>query len=113
MARSSRIMGELREFQVRWATSEGRHSFVLSSLIAYRIGNGGPNGVSNPNMEIWIPVSPKIAMVLVRDEEGRIPSRNSLDRDKVREVNEYAMRKSRQLASHSEALLVSLVGRNK
>ncbi|MDH5452846.1 MAG: DUF4238 domain-containing protein [Paracoccaceae bacterium] len=109
IARSKKIDDALKDFHVRWAISESKHSFVLSSLIAYRIGNGGSNGLVNPMMEIWMPISPKVALVLLRDPDGRVPNRIAIDRDKIRQVNEYAYRNCNQLGAHSEELLSSIV----
>ena len=104
------ILRTLDELEVRFVQSNSRSSFILSSLGAYRIGNGGHNGLSNPNMEIWMPISPKRALVLLRDTEQRIPMVLEDDRDHIRHVNEFAVRNSRQVASHSKRLLQSLLG---
>jgi len=62
-----------------------------------------------PKMEMWMPISPKVAIVLVRDKEQKIPLRVVDCPDHIRKVNEYAMRKSIYIASHSEKLLKSLI----
>ena len=103
------IFDTLQEFDVRYSICKGRHSFILSGLGAYRIGNGGPNGLSNPNMEIWLPISPKRALVLVRDPGKHIPLIVPENRNHIREVNEFAVARSNQIASHSVRLLNSLV----
>ena len=108
-SKSDKILDELRTFEPRWVTALGRQSFILSSKIAYRIGNGGPNGFSNPNMEIWMPISPNFALVLLRDPGKIYPLRYSASRDLVREVNEYGVRNSSYVASHSSRLLSSLI----
>lgn len=100
----------LERYSVRWAVSEGRASFILSSLMAYRIGNGESNGLSNPKAEIWMPISPKIALVLVQDPAKRIPIKVQLDSQKIREINVFAMRNSHQIGSHSKRLLEALTG---
>lgn len=107
---SELVQTELQKFSVRWAVSRGRHSFLLSSGIVLRTGNGGNNGISNPNAELWFPISPKRAMVLLRDPEGRIPFENEVSQAKVREFNEFAARTSNQIASHSKELLESITG---
>lgn len=107
--RSEEVVNALADFSVRWAVIDGKSSFVLSSLIAYRIGNGGSNGISNPNMEIWIPISPKHAIVLTRDPLGKIPLVVDEPANHVRQVNEFAVRNSAYIASHSQKLLTSLV----
>jgi len=99
----------MADFVPRWAVIEGKNSFILSSLIAYRIGNGGHNGLANPNMEIWMPIAPKYAIVMLQDPEGKITHRVSEPRVHVRKVNEFAVRNSSYVASHSHKLLRSLV----
>lgn len=105
-----RIQEALKDFVVRWAVSETRHSYILSSKIAYRIGNGGQNGFLNPNMEIWMPIHPKISLVLLRDPQNKYPIRNVDPPDHIRKVNEYAARTSEQVASNSQKLIESLTG---
>ncbi|PVB63432.1 DUF4238 domain-containing protein [Labrenzia sp. 011] len=106
---SQRIEEALAERSPRWAISETKHSYVLSSMMAYRIGNGGPNGLSNPEMEIWMPITPKIAFVLVRDPDNTIPMIVKDEPEHIRQINEYAMNNCFELASHSELLLKSLL----
>ncbi|MEE9347028.1 MAG: DUF4238 domain-containing protein [Robiginitomaculum sp.] len=108
---SQRVNEALSQLVPRWAISETKHSFILASRMVYRIGNGGPNGLSNPKMEMWMPITPKIALVLVRDPGNRIPHRVVDTPDHIRRINEYAVRNSFEVASHSEALLKSLVGK--
>ena len=108
---SPRVKDALYEFVPRWAISETRHSYILSSRMVYRIGNGGPNGLSNPNAEMWMPISAKIALVLVRDPQNRIPHKVVESSKHIRQINEYAVRNSFEIASHSEALLKSLVAK--
>ncbi|WP_300396053.1 DUF4238 domain-containing protein [Henriciella sp.] len=107
---SQRVVETLSEFVPRWAISETKHSFILASRMVYRIGNGGSNGLSNPNMEMWMPICPKIALVLVRDIRNGIPHRNVASPEKIRQINQYAAKNSHEIASHSEKLLKSLVG---
>jgi len=107
---SSRIKETLSQFVPRWAVSQTKHSFILASRMVYRIGNGGPNGLTNPKVEIWMPITPKIALVLLRDPENKVPH-IVVDRPQhIRRVNEYAVRESFEVASHSERLLYSLTG---
>lgn len=106
---SPRVKSLLTEFSPRWAICEGKHSFILSSLMVYRIGNGGPNGLVNPKMEMWMPVSPKVSLVLLRDPNNRIPIRNILSPAKIREINDFAVKHSYEVGSHSERLLNSLL----
>ena len=106
---SEEIMKLLRAYKVRFVISEGRHSFVLSSAAVYRLGNGGSNGLENLKSEFWLPISPKRVLVLVRDVDEKIPLLSSENRDHAREVNEYSVSTSSQIASHSEDLLKSLI----
>lgn len=103
-----RAQDVLADFEVRWAISDARHSFILSDMIAYRIGNGGSNGLSNPDAEIWMPISPKLALVFMRDPEKKVPPKVVESQGHVRAVNEYAVANSDRIASHSERLLKSL-----
>ena len=106
---SEKIDAAMKDFRLRFAVSRGKHSFILTSLVVYRIGNGGVNGFANPDFEMWLPIAPDIALILLRDPEDRFPLVYELDRDKVREINEFAVRQSDQIVSHSRALLESLI----
>lgn len=106
---SKRVNEALSEFVPRWAISKTKHSFVLSSRMVYRIGNGGSNGLSNPNMEMWMPITPKVSLVLVRDPQNVIPHRVIEPSTHIRQINEFAARNSFEIASHSETLLKSLL----
>lgn len=111
VARESPLtMEKFSEFSVRWAVSETKHSFILSSRAVYRIGNGGSNGLNSPHSEMWFPLSPKIVLVLVRDPKNVIPRRVVETPERIREINEFAVRTSFEVASHSKHLLESLLG---
>lgn len=99
----------LSEFSVRWAVSKTEYSFILSSLMVYRIGNGGHNGFNNPMMEMWFPISPKVCMVLVRDPYNKIPAIVLETPQNIRRLNEFAIANSNEIASHCETLLRSLL----
>ena len=103
----------LSDFVVRWAISCGKHSFVLQGSVIYRIGNGGPNGLSNPNCEWWMPISPKRALILVRDPGNRFPLVYKISRDHIREINESSVHNRRELASPSRELLKSITQRKR
>jgi hypothetical protein len=111
IGRSQVIEDALDGLSVRWAVSKTQHSYILSSLMAYRIGNGGSNGLSNPNAEIWMPIGPKAALVLLRDPNNRIPLKVSESSENIRQLNEYAASNSQQIASHSRKLIESLTGK--
>ncbi len=108
---SDKINSVLKKFSVRWSVSSTRHSYILSSRMAYQIGNGGSNGLSNPNSEVWMPVSPKAALVLVRDPNNSIPLKSVDYPDHIRQFNEFAARNSNQIASHSRVLIESITGK--
>jgi Protein of unknown function (DUF4238) len=98
----------IKDFVVRWGVSDGNHSFVLQSSVVHRIGNGGLNGLSNPICEWWMPISPKRAIILVRDPQNKLPLVYRIPRDHMREINESSVQSRRELASSSRKLLVSL-----
>lgn len=108
---SKKVDAILKEFSVRWSAIPSHHSYILSSRMAYMIGNGGPNGFSNPEAELWMPVSPKFALVLLRDPHNKIPLMLKETTSHVRQVNEYAARNSNQIASHSRKLIESITGK--
>lgn len=103
----------MKDFVVRWAVSDGKSSFILQSSVVCRIGNGGPNGLSNPNCEWWMPISPKRAIILVRDLTHRLPLVYKIPRDHMREINESSVHNRREIASPSRELLLSLIRRKR
>lgn len=103
------LMKYMREFSIRWAVSAGKHSFLLGDLIVYRVGNGGMNGFDNPQPELWFPISPKRALVLVRDDAGRVPPIVDVGRDWMREFNEFVVSESDRIASSEKSLISSLL----
>lgn len=104
---------ELGNFQARVAVSTGGHSFVLHGRMIYRIGNGGSNGLLCPRCELWLPISSKRALVLLRDPTNRIPFVCQVGREQMREFNSYAVSLGSDLASHSIKLLQSLIPASK
>jgi len=102
---------ELMKRKFKWVAAPLKHSFILSNQICIRIGNGGPNGLNNPESEIWMPISPKFSLVLVCDETGMVPNYSEIDRDLVRSMNLHAAQNSTAIASHSEKLIRSLTRR--
>lgn len=109
---TKRVEDALHSMSVRWGVIEGNHSFVLSSKVVLWLGNGGPNGLMNPLVEIWMPISPKVSLILFRDKQNIFPVKNVIHRDFVRRLNEYASENSTQIASHSRQLLASLISRS-
>lgn len=108
---SNKITTPLQELSIKWAVIKSRHSYILSDKITYWAGNGDHNGLINLNLEIWMPISPSIAIILTRDEENNMPQQLEDSRDHVRLINEYAMRSSNQIGSHSKELIESLTGK--
>lgn len=108
---SPSIQEALRHYSLRWGVSDGRASFILPSKICYRIGNGGANGLTSRNMELWLPLSPKHVLILLRDPSGAIPFVNYLSSTQIREVNDHAVRHGRAVGAHSDLLLASLLKR--
>jgi hypothetical protein len=111
ISKMPKVAEALKSFSVRWAVSNTKHSYILSGLAAYRIGNGGHNGLSNKNCEIWMPITPKIAIVLFQDDENSIPLVVFDTPDHIRQVNLFAAANSGQIASHSKLLIESITGK--
>ncbi|WP_343314034.1 DUF4238 domain-containing protein [Brucella sp. BE17] len=101
----------LKNYNIRWVRTEGKSSFILSSLCCYRIGNGGSNGLSSMSAEVWMPISPKNCLVLIRDPNKQVPLISFVNGDKVNQVNDHASTYSKQIASHSKALLEAVIKR--
>lgn len=110
LASSPKISDAMSDFSVRWGIIDGKHSFVISGKMLLLIGNGGSNGIGNPNVELWLPISPKRCLILLRDPTNRIPLVSYASEKMTREINEYAVENSTEVASHSEKLLASLTG---
>lgn len=106
----SKVSEALSQFSIKWAAINGKHSFALPSMGGYRIGNGDHNGLANEKVEIWMPISPKFCMVMVRDPYMKIPLLNYISESKTREINEYAIKNGRAIAAHSRPLIESLTG---
>ncbi len=111
--RLPRAEAELRNFHARIAVSSGAHSFILHGRMIYRIGNGGSNGLASPTCELWLPISPKRAIILLRDPNGKVPIVCPVGREQMRELNLHALSLDCDLASHSEKLFFSLIGKQK
>ena len=103
-----RSLEEIFKYSIRWSIAPQRCSYILSGRIVMRTANGGLNGVGNPDTELWMPISPKFCLVLVRDRDNNIPIRVLDSRDRLREFNEYACANSWAFASHSRKLVRSL-----
>ncbi len=100
---------ELRKFHPTWVIAEKKSAFILGSRMVYATGNGGPNGLLNPDTELWFPISQKHVLVLSRDQ-SKSDKVFYLSGSRVRQWNRYILRTSeRAVASHSERLLRSLL----
>lgn len=109
---SEKISDALENFQVRWYRCKPRYPLILSSSMVYRIGNGGVNGLVNPQFEMWMPVSPTHALVLARDPDNKIPLVVDGSRGHVREINLHAAQISREIASPSKSAISEVVRRH-
>ena len=107
VAEPTRVLAALREYEVRFVRSEARSAFILGSRLVYRIGNGGNTHLDNPNTELWLPISPRSTVVLVKSRP-ETPHCVEFSRAKVRKFNEYVCRSSSKVGSHSYKLLRSL-----
>lgn len=106
---SPKIDKALEDFSVHWSVCKTKHSYILASKMVYWLGNGGPNGFVNPKVEIWMPISPKVSLILFRDKQNQNTMKHIDNREHIRAVNEYAMQNSDQIASDSKELLDSLI----
>lgn len=111
MEHSERITNAMADFRPHWVRSNSSHSFILSSRMVYMAGNGGVAGLSNPNVEIWMPLFPKLSLVLIGRRHSRIPPEVVAPRDHIRRMNQYAASVSHEIASHSRKLLESITGK--
>lgn len=103
----------LEEFSIRWVRPQHRSSFILSDLGVVRIGNGGSNGLSNPNAEAWMPLTPHLVAVMVRDPENKLPLLSEFNQKSVRDVNSHLVEEGKAIASPSRKLLEALIARDK
>ncbi|SIO03642.1 DUF4238 domain-containing protein [Vannielia litorea] len=111
ISRSDRVAAALSELSVRWATIPSKHAYILSSLMVYRVGNGGSNALNDPKTELWMPISPRFALVVLHDPGSKIPLIVRDSPRHVRKINEYAARNSSEIGSHSRKLIESITGK--
>jgi hypothetical protein len=109
-SRPDEIIETLENFELRFAVSTGRHSFVLGSKIIYRADAGFGTALDSEGVELWFPIGSKSAILLVKDSR-RYPPILDLQRDWMRKTNEWVCRDSLAVASSSERLLHSLLQR--
>ena len=107
--KNKKIAQAMNELHLRYAEINSDSSFILSSKMVHIAGNDGPNGLINPKAEIWLPISPKITLVLLRDPTNKIPSKVIATQDLIDEFNQYATSESKEIASHSKELIESLI----
>lgn len=104
------VFEALNDYSVRWVVPEGNASFVLGSKSVYRAhGKSGSGHLNDPLTELYWPVSPKLALVLIRLPYRDFPLVTILPQQKVRSWNEAICKESVAIASHSKRLLVSLL----
>lgn len=103
--RMKRAEKVLRDFSVKWAIAPSFYPFILSSKAVYRIGNGGPNGLKHKKMEMWMPLSPKICVILVRDKRNKLPLTWNLSVEKVMEINSHITYQSLEIGGSSREIL--------
>lgn len=121
LGREARVRGQIKkpeeftslmsDFEVFWIKAPDKHRYILGSRIAYIIGNGGPNGISNPKSEIWFPISSRYCMVVMRPNGGI----NQLSRDspkRVKALNLYIARNCSQIGGHSNELITSIANKS-
>lgn len=102
----------IQGYSIRWAVSDGEDSFILTSRMVHINGMGGVRGISNPKAEIWMSLTPKIALVLVKDPKNEIPLKVPVNGNFIRDFNEFSMADSDEIASHSQELLESLIAQD-
>lgn len=106
------VLEALQEYSVRWAVLEGKSSFILGSKSVYRAhGDRGSGHLADPKTELYWPIAPKLALVLLRPPSRDFPLVLRGSTQMVREWNMSICRESACVASHSKSLLVSLLGR--
>ena len=106
------VVEALHDYSVRWAVPGGKASFVLGSKAVYRAhGAGGTGHLADPLTELYWPVGPKLALVLLRLPHDNFPMVTELTQIRVRRWNEAICKESIAVGSHSRKLLASLLGR--
>jgi hypothetical protein len=118
IGRSVRVRAQLSDIdEFRERTSEyiatlvqpsKRKGFILGSRMVYRITNKTGEPLGSPNCELWFPIAPSMAIVLLH-KTLKAPSMNNLPDNQVREVNEYIVKECMQIGGHSYQLLASLL----
>ena len=106
---SELVVKSLEDYSMCWAVPRGNSSFLLGSRNVYRAGNKSSGHLDDPNTELFWPVSPKLALVLVRLPTSDFPRIGLLDQAIVRGWNEEIRNSSQSVASHSSQLLKSLL----
>lgn len=106
------VMDAVRDYQFYFVKTCNRCSFVLGSKIVYRISNGTNDKLGSPNVELWMIISPKYAMVMAHETFGRMPV-FVLNKKGVSDVNETIRDTCLSIASRSLDLLGKLLPRAK
>jgi len=82
-------------------------NFILGSYPVAKLASPGHAHISDPTVEIWLPISPKLAVSpgYAKGEERLIPTRNA---KVIRCINEAIAKQSTVIAGSNEKLIVSL-----
>lgn len=107
-----RILAELSEMEIRFAKTPEMSSFILPSRGVVPASNGGTTGLGNKKVEMWLPISPRYVMILLRDPFNKIPQMNRLSKAKVKEFNEVAASNSSAVGSNSLQVICRVLGQN-
>lgn len=83
-------------------------SFILGSNPIAKLTSRGHTHISDPTVEIWFPISPKLAVspAYLRGEERLIPMKDAKD---VRYINMAIAKQSTVIAGNNEDLISSLI----
>lgn len=104
------VVEALGNYSVRWAIPEKRASFILGSKNVYRAYNGGSGHLEDPRTELFWPLSPKLALVMLQIPDRSFPMVVPARTEMVREWNLSICAGSSAIGSHSEKLMRSLLG---
>lgn len=106
-----KIAGELDNFTIKWAATDGKHAFILSSRYCYMVGSGDVPALSRERVEVWMPISPRYCLVMLRKSVRGVADVTMIDSDKVRNFNLHAARTSTSIGSHSRKLVESIASK--
>jgi hypothetical protein len=108
-ARPSVMLSALQPYHFHVVTIPDEKMFLLCSNPVGRLSNGGTGHLGDESTELWLPISPHIAVVAT-SALGSNTMNLKMGREFVREYNEYAAKRSSIIASSSRKLLQSIIG---